>query len=74
MNYAGLPRILFNGDHPYNRINDYTDITRAVIVAMIRKCEDAVGDAKCGFPINANYTLLHLTGNYKQRRRRRGRF
>ena len=36
-----------------------------VIVAMIRKGEDAVGDARCGFPINTNYTLLHITGNYK---------
>ncbi len=33
------------------------------------KFGDAVGDARCGFPINTNYTLLHLTGNYKKRRR-----
>ncbi len=67
-----------NGVHPYSRINDYTEqavytIASEVIVAMIRKSEDAVGDARCGFPINTNCTLLYLTGNYKERRRRRGK-
>jgi len=67
-----------NGDHPYSRINDYTEqavyaIASEVILTMIRKSEDDVGDARCGFPINTNYTLLHLTGNYKERRRRRGK-
>jgi len=59
-------------------MNGYTEqaiytIASEVIVAMIRKSEDAVGDARCGFPINTNYTLLHLTGNYKERKRRRGK-
>jgi len=40
---------------------------------MIRKSEGAVGDARCGFPINTTFTLLHLTGNYKERRRRMGK-
>jgi len=68
-----------NGDHSYSRINDYAEqavyaIAREVIVAMIRKSEDAVGDARCGFPIGANFTVLHLTSNHKERRRRRGKF
>jgi hypothetical protein len=59
-----------NGDHPYSRINDYTEqgvntFVSEVIVAMIRKSEDDVGNARCTFPINTNYTLLHSTGNYK---------
>jgi len=64
-------QLLLNGDHPYSRINDYTEqavytIASEVIVATIRKSEDAVGDVRCGFPINTNFTLLHLTGKYKE--------
>jgi len=57
MCYAGLPRILFNGDHTYSRINDYTEqpvyiSARAVIVATIR--------------ISVDFTVLHLTSNHKE--------
>jgi hypothetical protein len=56
MNYAGLPRILFNGDHPYSRKNDYTDIERAVIAASIRISHDTVIDDLCLSPTNIRKT------------------
>ncbi len=41
-----------------------------------QRCETTHGRspcARCGFPINNNYTLLHLMGNFNERRRRRGK-